>query len=116
MARLAVLLAVLATAACESAWSVQGQVRAPERSGAAVGGALVTLRCPGELDRIARADREGVFEMGGQGLGPSLECSVLAAAPGRAVAEIPLRDACEDPAEGAGKCTIAVVDVPLVRR
>jgi hypothetical protein len=116
MARFFALLAVLGAAACESAWSVQGQVRAPEGSDSPVAGAFLTLRCPGEVDRTVRADRQGVFEMGGQGLGPSLECSVLVAAPGRAAAEIPLRDACEDPAEAAGKCSIAVLDVPLPRR
>jgi hypothetical protein len=116
MARFFAPLAVIAAAACESAWSVQGQVRAPERAGAPVAGAFLTLRCPGELDRTARSDREGLFEMGGQGPGPSLECAVLVTAPGRASARIPLRDACEDPAEAAERCGIAVLDVPLGRR
>src|SRR3982750_4363103 len=116
MGRFFALLAVLAAAACESAWSVQGQVRAPEGSDSPVAGALLTLRCPGEVDRVVRSDRQGMFEMGGPGLGPSLDCAVLVAAPGRKNAAIPLRDACEDAAEAAGKCTIAVLDVPLSRR
>jgi hypothetical protein len=116
MARLSALLALCAVAACDPAWSVQGQVRAADRSGAAVAGALATLRCPGEPDQTARSDRYGLFELGGPGFGPNLACAVLVAAPGRGAAEIPLGDACEDPSEAAGKCSVAVLDVPLPAR
>jgi hypothetical protein len=115
MGRLFALLAVSAAAACEPAWSVQGHVRAADGS-AAVAGALATLRCPGEADRTARSDRYGLFELGGPGAGPSLACAVLVAATGRGPSEIPLRDACEDPSDVAGKCSVAVVDVPLPAR
>ena len=116
MARWFILLAVFAAAACESAWSVQGQVRAPEGSGTPVAGALMTLRCAGEPDRTARSDRAGLFELGGDGLGPRLDCAILVTAAGRASARIALRDVCEDPSEADGKCSIAVLDVPLARR
>jgi len=113
MGRLFAVLAVCAAAACDPAWSVQGQVRA---NGAAVAGALATLRCPGEPDRTARSDRYGLFELGGPGFGPSLACAVLVTAPGRGAADVPLRDACEDPSDAAGQCSVAVLDVPLPAR
>jgi hypothetical protein len=115
MGRYLVLLA-LCVAACEPAWSVQGHVRAADGNRAAVAGALLTLRCPGEPDRTARSDRDGLFELGGPGFGPSLACAVLGTAPGRAPAEILLRDACEDPSDAEGKCSVAVLDVPLLPR
>src|SRR5207237_5795661 len=104
MARLFALLALCAAAACEPAWSVQGHVRVADGSRSPVAGALLTLRCPGQPDLSARSDREGLFELGGPGLGPSLVCAVLGTAPGRAAVEIPLRDACEDPSEAADRC------------
>jgi len=117
MGRFLPLLALCAAAAaCEPAWSVQGHVRADDGSRSPVAGALLTLRCPGQRDATARSDRDGLFELGGAGLGPSLECAVIATAPGRAVAEIGLRDACEDPSDAAGKCSVAVLEVPLSRR
>jgi hypothetical protein len=116
MGRFLTLLALCAAAACEPAWSVQGQVRAGDGSRSAVAGALLTLRCPGQPDVTARSDRGGLFELGGPGLGPSLDCAVIATAPGRSSSEIPLRDVCEDPSDAAGKCSVAVLEVPLSRR
>jgi|SRR6267143_551846 hypothetical protein len=116
MGRFLLLLALSAAAACEPAWSVQGQVRAADGSPSPVAGALLTLRCPGQPDLAARSDRDGLFELGGAGLGPSLSCVVIGTAAGRAVAEIPLRDACEDPSDAAGKCSVAVLEIPLSRR
>jgi hypothetical protein len=103
-----------AAAGCEPAWSVQGHVQAADGSRASVSSALATLRCPGEPDRTARTDRDGVFELGGTGAGPSLACRVVVAAPGRASAEIALRDACEDPT--GNQCSVAMVEVPLATR
>jgi hypothetical protein len=116
MGRLFALLALCAAAACEPAWSVQGHVHAADGGAAAVAGGLATLRGPGELDRTARSDRDGLFELGGQGFGPSLACAVLVTAPGRGAAEITLRDACEDPSDVDGKCSVAVLDVQLQAR
>jgi hypothetical protein len=103
-----------AVAGCEPAWSVQGHVQAADASRASLSPALATLRCPGEPDRTARTDRDGVFELGGSGAGPSLACSVVIAAPGRASTEVALRDACEDPA--GDHCSVAMVEVPLAAR
>jgi hypothetical protein len=103
-----------AAAGCEPAWSVQGHVQAADGSRASISSALATLRCPGEPDRSARTDRDGVFELGGTGAGPSLACSVVVVAPGRASAEIALRDACEDPT--GDQCSVAMVEVPLATR
>ena len=109
-------IAALCAAAtgCEPAWSVQGHVQAADGSRASASPALATLRCPGEPDRTARTDRDGVFELGGSGAGPSLACSVVIAAPGRASTEVALRDACEDPA--GDHCSVAMVEVPLPAR
>jgi hypothetical protein len=109
-------IAALCAAAvgCEPAWSVQGHVQAAGGSHASVSSALATLRCPGEPDRTARTDRDGVFELGGSGAGPSLACSVVIAAPGRASTEVALGDACEDPA--GDHCSVAMVEVPLAVR
>jgi hypothetical protein len=100
-----------AAAGCEPAWSVQGHVQAADGSRASLSSAVATLRCPGEPDRTARTDRDGVFELGGNGAGPSLACSVAIAAPGRGSAEVALQDACEDPA--GDRCSVAMVEVPL---
>jgi hypothetical protein len=99
----------LAAAGCEPAWSVQGHAQAA-RSAAVATSAV--LRCPGEADRLAHTDGEGVFEIGGSGAGPSLDCVVIVSAPGRASASVALRDACEDPV--GDRCSVATVEVPLV--
>jgi hypothetical protein len=109
---IAVLFA--AAAGCEPAWSVQGHVQAVDGSRTSMSSALATLRCPGEPDRVARTDRDGVFELGGTGAGPSLACSVVIAAPGRTSADVSLRDACEDPV--GDHCSVAMVEVPLAAR
>ncbi|HYZ88681.1 MAG TPA: hypothetical protein VE620_05245 [Myxococcales bacterium] len=99
----------LAAAGCEPAWSVQGH--AQDAGNAAVAASAV-LRCPGEADRLAHADADGVFELGGTGAGPSLDCAVIVSAPGRASVLVPLRDACEDPV--GERCSVAMVEVQLL--
>jgi len=113
MRRLFSILAVLAAAAgCEPAWSVQGHVQAADGTRAAVAAGSAVLRCPGETGRFARADRDGVFEMGGTGAGPSLSCVMFVSAPGRISASVELREVCEDPV--GERCSVATVEVPLV--
>jgi hypothetical protein len=115
MRRFFIIAAMCAAAAgCEPAWSVQGHVQAADGSRTGVSSALATLRCPGEADRTARTDRDGIFELGGRGAGPSLACTVVIAAPGRISAEVAMRDACEDPA--GERCSVAMVEVPLAAR
>jgi hypothetical protein len=99
----------LAAAGCEPAWSVQGHA---QTAGSAAMAASAVLRCPGEADRLAHADRDGVFEIGGTGAGPGLDCVVIVSAPGRASVSVGLRDACEDSV--GDRCSVAMVEVPLV--
>ncbi len=105
----------LLAAACDPAWSVQGQVRGP--GAAAVRGAGVALRCPGQQDLAAITDREGTFELDGRGPGPSLDCSVVVAAPAYAPVRVQLGEVCEqiqgDPPHG---CDVALVHAELSRR
>src|SRR5207249_2287297 len=101
-------------AACEPAWSVQGHVSGP--GGVALRGATAVLRCPGEADRAARTDLEGVFELGGTGAGPSLQCAVRVAAPGFTPASLRLDDGCDDAVEGSGRCVVAVLEARLEPR
>jgi hypothetical protein len=74
--------------------------------------ASAVLRCPGQADQLAHTDSDGVFEIGGTGAGPSLDCVVIVSAPGRASVSIGVRDACEDPV--GDRCSVAMVEVPLV--
>jgi hypothetical protein len=108
-----VLIAALCAAVtgCEPAWSVQGHVQAADGSRTSVSPAVATLRCPGQPDQIARTDRAGVFELGGTGAGPSLDCLMIVSAPGRASASVAVRDACEDPV--GDRCSVAMIEVPL---
>ena len=115
MGRFLSLLALCATAACEPAWSVQGQVRAEQRP---VRGATVALHCPDTpQDVSATTDHEGLFELGGRGPGPAMECSVVVAAPAFTPAQFPLTQACEDSREDPpARCEVAMVDAVLSRR
>ncbi len=115
MGRLFTMSALLAAAACEPAWSVQGHVRGADAG--AVRGAGVALRCPGQHDLAATTDHEGIFELGGRGPGPSLACSVVVAAPAYAPVHVSLADACED-AQGdpPGSCEVAMIQAELRRR
>lgn len=97
---------------CEPAWSVQGHVQPAQA--AAVVAASATLRCPGESDRVAHADQDGLFEIGGSGAGPSLACTVLVSAPGHASISVALREACEDPV--GDRCSVAMIEAPLSTR
>jgi len=106
-----------AVSACEPAWSVQGQVRAEGTERRPVRGAAVALRCPGQQDLSSTTDQDGVFELGGRGPGPALECSVVIAAPAYAPASVSLVQACEDAREDPpGGCEVAMVDAALSRR
>ena len=111
---LPILASAAAIAACDPAWSVQGHVTSP--AGVAVRGATAVLRCPGADDRAARTDLEGVFEIGGTGAGPSLQCAVRLAAPGFAPASLPLDGSCDDAVEGSGRCVVAVLEARLEPR
>jgi hypothetical protein len=114
MRRLFAMLALCAAAVgCEPSWSVQGHAQTAAVASAAVAAAAV-LRCPGEPERSAVTDADGVFEMGGTGAGPSLDCVVIVSAPGHASASVSLRDACEDPV--GERCSVATVEVPLAAR
>ena len=115
MRRLFSIVALCAAAAgCEPAWSVQGHVKSADATGAAIQATSAVLRCPGEPDRLAHADYDGVFEMGGTGKGPSLACVVLVSASGRGSALVTLRDACEDAVDD--RCSVAMVEVPATAR
>ena len=118
MGRFLPLLALCAATACEPAWSVQGQVRAAGAERRAVRGATVALRCPGDQQELsATTDHDGVFELGGRGPGPGLDCSLVVAAPAFAAARFSLAQACEDAREDPpGRCEVAMVDVVLSRR
>jgi hypothetical protein len=102
----------LVAAGCEPAWSVQGHAQAADTANAGSVAASALLRCPGQADQLATSDTDGVFEVGGTGAGPSLDCVVVVGAPGRASAQVSLRDACEDPV--GDRCSVAVIEVPLV--
>ena len=117
MGRLLPLLALCAAAACEPAWSVQGQVRVEGVDARPLRGATVSLRCPGgQQDVSAVTDHEGVFELGGRGPGPALECTVVVAAPAFVQARFPLAQACEDSRDDPpGRCEVAMVDAVLSR-
>jgi hypothetical protein len=115
MSRFFAMFGLLAAAACEPAWSVQGHVRGADAG--AVRGAGVALRCPGQQDLAATTDHQGVFELGGRGPGPSLACSVVVAAPSYAPVRVSLADVCEDARdEPSGSCEVAMVDAELRRR
>ncbi|HKC61210.1 MAG TPA: hypothetical protein VKB92_14080 [Myxococcales bacterium] len=117
MGRSLALLALCAAAGCEPAWSVQGQVRADGADRRAVRGATAALRCPGQQDVSASTDHDGLFELGGNGPGPALECSIVIAAPAFAPSSISLAQACEDTREEPpGRCEVAMVDAVLTRR
>ncbi|HYV66525.1 MAG TPA: hypothetical protein VE964_09815 [Myxococcales bacterium] len=118
MGRWLALLALLCAAvACEPAWSVQGQVHADGVDRRPLRGATAALRCPGQQDLSATTDHEGVFELGGRGPGPGLDCAVVIAAPAFSTARIPLVQACEDAREDPpGRCEVAMVDAVLSRR
>ena len=118
MGRFLPLLALSAAAACEPAWSVQGQVRAGGVERRPVRGATVALRCPGmQQDLSAITDHDGVFERGGHGPGPTLDCAIVVAAPAFVPARFPLAQACEDALEDPpGRCEVAMVDAVLSRR
>jgi hypothetical protein len=114
---LAMAVLLCAVSACEPAWSVQGQVRAEGTDRRPVRGATAALRCPGMQDLSSTTDHDGLFELGGRGPGPGLECSVAIAAPAYAPASISLAQACEDAREDPpGGCEVAMVDVVLTRR
>lgn len=109
MRRLLSIVALCAAAAgCEPAWSVQGHMPSADGGNASL---TAVLRCPGEPDRLALTDQDGVFELGGNGAGPNLACVVLVSVPGRDSTAVPLRDACEDPA--GEQCSVAIVEVSL---
>jgi hypothetical protein len=118
MGRFLPLLALCAAAACEPAWSVQGQVRAAGIERRPVRGATVALRCPGsQQDLSAISDHDGLFELGGRGPGPALDCAVVVAAPAFAPARFPLAQACEDALEDPPRrCEVAMVDAVLSRQ
>jgi len=108
------LACAAATAACDPAWSVQGHVAGP--GGVAVRGATAVLRCAGQADRTARTDLDGVFEIGGTGAGPSLQCTVKVTAPGFVPASLRLDDGCDDEPEGSDSCVVAVLAARLELR
>ena len=117
MGRWLPMLALCAAAACDSAWSVQGQVRAEGGDRRPLRGATAALRCPGQQDLSATTDHAGVFELGGRGPGPGLDCAVVIGAPAFSTARIPIVQACEDAREDPpGRCEVAMVDAVLSRR
>jgi len=114
---LAMAALLCAASACEPAWSVQGQVRAEGTERRPIRGATAALHCPGMQDLSSTTDYDGLFELGGRGPGPALDCSVVIAAPAFAPASISLAQSCEDAREDApGGCEVAMVDAVLIRR
>jgi hypothetical protein len=119
------LLAALT--ACQPSWSIHGQVAsvpvgsANLRDGSVtpvpIAHAKVTLRCPGKgskaADRVVQADRLGLFEIAGDGAGPSLECVLVAEAAGHAPAVTSMDEACADDGEAEGSCASATLMAEL---
>ena len=121
---LAAAVLLLALSACQTSWSIHGQVAAAQSglSGEADGDltpvplsrAKVTLRCPTAktgkfVERTVVADQLGLFQLEGSGPGPSLDCVVIAEAPGHAPSVTAVDEACADDDDGEGRCTSATL-------
>ncbi len=95
----------------------RARARARRTDGGGLRGAAVSLRCPGQQDLSTTTDHDGLFELGGRGPGPSLDCSVSLAAPAFAPARVSLAEACEDARDDLpGHCEVAMVEAELRRR
>jgi hypothetical protein len=122
---LAAAALLLALTACQSSWSIHGQVASvpaglagqqdDEVTPVPLSRAKVTLRCPvpakaGEFtERTVVADHLGLFQLGGTGAGPALDCLVIAEAPGHAPSITEIDEACADDDGGEGRCTSATL-------
>ena len=130
MSKRLLIAALLATlAGCQTSWSIHGQVASVPAGMAGqqndevvpepLGRAKVTLRCPTKSgkfhDRGVVADSLGRFEFDGSGTGPSLECVVIAEAPGHTKSVTPMDEACADDGEGEGRCVSATMLAELER-
>lgn len=127
---LAAAALLLALCACESSWSIHGQVAsAPvglagqqddDLTPVPLSSAKVTLRCPAAqpgkfTERTVVADQMGLFLLKGTGAGPSLDCVVIAEAPGHAPSITEIDDACADEDAGEGRCASATLLAELER-
>jgi hypothetical protein len=130
MSKLLLAAALLATlTACQTSWSIQGQVASVPAGLAGqqdddvtpvpLSRAKVTLRCPSKngkyTERTVMADQLGLFQLEGTGPGPTLDCLVIAEAPGHSPSVTEIDEACADDGQGEGRCASATLLAELER-